>query len=87
MCSFRGSFANRGNGTELRSSDVVVRVTGLELPKGTRKRFAFPSLPLPFGQAEPSYPFPVSSRATAKGRLFCLVRVTGLEPARFPTGT
>ena len=23
MCSFRGSFANRGNGTELYSSDVV----------------------------------------------------------------
>ena len=29
MCSFRGSYANRGNGTELSSSDVVP-VTGLE---------------------------------------------------------
>ena len=29
MCSFRGSYANRGNGTELSSSDVV-RVTGVE---------------------------------------------------------
>ncbi len=29
MCSFPGSYANRGNGTELRSSDVV-RVTGVE---------------------------------------------------------
>ena len=25
MCSFRGSYANRGNGTELSSSDVVHR--------------------------------------------------------------
>ena len=29
MCSFRGSYANRGNGTELSSSDVVP-VAGLE---------------------------------------------------------
>ena len=29
MCSFRGSFANRGNGTEQSSSDVV-REAGLE---------------------------------------------------------
>ena len=29
MCSFRGSFVNRGNGTELYSSDVVP-VAGLE---------------------------------------------------------
>ena len=29
MCRFRGSYANRGNGAELRSSDVV-RVTGVE---------------------------------------------------------
>ena len=30
MCSFRGTYANRGNGMELSSSDVVVRVTGVE---------------------------------------------------------
>ena len=29
MCSFRGSYGNRGNGTELSSSDVVP-VAGLE---------------------------------------------------------
>ena len=32
MCSFRGSYANRGNGTELSSSDVLA---GLESPAGT----------------------------------------------------
>ncbi len=65
MSSFRGSYANRGNGTELSFSDVV-RVTGLELPEGTRKRCAFPSLPLPFGQAEPSYPLPIAKRTAVQ---------------------
>ena len=37
MCSFRGSYANRGNGTELSSSDVVP-LTGLE-PVTFRGRF------------------------------------------------
>ena len=32
MCSFRGSYANRGNETELSSSDVLA---GLESPAGT----------------------------------------------------
>ena len=33
MCSFHGSYANRGNGTELSSSDVVP-VVGLDLRCG-----------------------------------------------------
>ena len=33
MCSFRGTYANRGNGTELSSSDVVP-VVGLEPTRG-----------------------------------------------------
>ena len=36
MRSFRGSYANRGNGTELSSSDVA----GLESPSGTRRQAA-----------------------------------------------
>ena len=36
MCSFRGSFANRGNGTELSSSDVVHR--GNPYPNRSRRK-------------------------------------------------
>ena len=36
MCSFRGTYTNRGNGTEQSSSDVV-RVRGLE-PRRFRTR-------------------------------------------------
>ena len=34
MCSFRGSYANRGNETELSSSDVLA---GLESPAADRR--------------------------------------------------
>ena len=46
MCSFRGSYANRGNGTELSSSDVVP-VAGLEPARCCHQGILSP-LRLPF---------------------------------------
>ena len=76
-----------GSGVQLASSDVV-RVTGLELPKGTWRAYGWAS---PFLCAVAAVTLRVSrlfttccphqKRESPKG-LPLLVRVTGLEPAR-----
>ena len=79
ICSFRGSFGNRGNGMELRSSDVVP-AAGVEYPKGTSSRCAL-GRPLASGSDSAETRLRDQKRPPPVGRPF-LVPAAGVEPAR-----
>ena len=66
MCSFRGSYANRGNGTELSSSDVVP-VVGLEPTRHRWQRILSPPR-LPFQHTGKSISIIYPENAKIKSR-------------------
>ena len=81
MCSFRGVYGNRGNGTKHASSDVV-RVRGLDLPCGAG-RLGLQGAPgaLPSALGFKSLPQMQKIPAPVGGRDL-LARDKGFEPLR-----
>ncbi len=77
ICSFRGSFGNRENGMELRSSDAAA---GVECPKGTSSRFAL-GRPLACGGDSDETRLRHHKGPPPAGRPF-VVPAAGVEPAR-----
>ena len=85
MCSFRGSYANRGNGTELSPSDVV----RLGNPNPNRFRFAWGSAggdwvfpPAYLSEADHCQPQAGHQKRDILSDAPFLVPVVGLEPTR-----